>query len=74
MLANATIQAKDAAIEYLKMSNYQLKSLADSSQAKDEEDLVPGIISIKKIEGNGFSVNAPEILRQLKRFPKNKLF
>lgn len=69
-LAQSIIQSKDATIETLQLSNYQYSELiAKQIPKKDEdsEDLVKNIISVKKYEGKGFSVNLPELFRKLKR-------
>jgi hypothetical protein len=71
LFSNAALQMKDATIEALQLSNYQLKQLKigheTSDKRQDEESVIEGIVSVKKFEGKGFSVNTPEILRKLKR-------
>ena len=71
MLANSAIQMKDATIDALRLTNYQYHQLALQSASKEhvknEEDVVPGILAVKPLEGKGFSLNLPEILRRLKR-------
>ncbi|MEO7215093.1 hypothetical protein [Mucilaginibacter sp.] len=70
MLAHATIQMKDATIEALKISNYQIQQQLyhqEIQKEEDEEAVIDGIISVKKYDGQWFSVNIPEILRKLKR-------
>lgn len=75
MFANSTIQMKNATIEALQLSNYQLKKINESFDDKGkEEDLIPGILSVKKYDGDIFTIDIPEILRLIKRFPKNKIF
>jgi|GEM_PF-782181 len=71
MFANAALQMKDASIEALQLSNYQYKQLViqygHKEHIKNEEDVVPGILAVKKYEGKGFSIDLPEIFRRLKR-------
>jgi hypothetical protein len=43
------------------------KPLAVEEGGKAEEPIIEGIVSVKKYEGKGFSINFPEILRRLKR-------
>ena len=66
---------KDAAIESLKLSNYQYKQLVNDGQSgkglSEEETLIKGVLSVTKVEGKGFVINLPEILRRLKRRFKN---
>lgn len=74
-LAKAVLQSKDATIQALEISNYQLQSiviqrkniLQDKIGEKEEEEVLGGIATIKKYEGKGYSINLPEILRRLKR-------
>ena len=72
-LAHALIQTKEATIQALNLSNYQLQELVSKSNKQinagknEEEEIMGGIASIKKYEGKGFSINLPEILRRLKR-------
>lgn len=69
-LANSINQAKDATIETLQLSNYQYKQLLESHSRKkefDEEELLKGIVSLKKFEGKGFSIDFAELFRRLKR-------
>jgi hypothetical protein len=71
LLAHSALQMKDATIEMLRLSNYQYQQLtlkdSQAENAKKEEDIIKGIVSVKHYEGKGFSVNLPEILRRLKR-------
>lgn len=69
MLNNAALQMKDATIEALQLSNYQLKAIVAESneKLKQEEEIIPGIMSIKKYDGEWFSLNLPEMLNRLKR-------
>lgn len=73
-LSQAVLQAKDETISALKLTVYQLNQMVSSSkplpleeQGKTEEPIFKGIVSVKKYEGKGFSINFPEILRRLKR-------
>ena len=70
-LANSVLQLKDATIQSLQLSNYQLQNiLKDKKELKEtdkEEEIIKGVISLKKYEGKGVSINFAEILRQLKR-------
>ena len=70
-LANSVLQLKDATIQSLQLSNYQLQNiLQDKKQPNEtdkEEDIIKGVVSLKKYEGKGISINFAEILRRLKR-------
>jgi hypothetical protein len=76
-IAGAVLQAKNAQIEALQLSNFTYQLLATQQQAatltllppgtSDAEPLVPGVIEVTKYEGKGFTVNLPELLRRLKR-------
>ncbi len=80
-IASATLEAKNATIEVLKLSNYRYRQLlADADQAKqidigtvqespssEDEPILEGIVEITEYEGKGFTINLPEILRKLKR-------
>jgi hypothetical protein len=75
MFAKSALQMKDAAIEALQLSNYQLKNILAVNESKldvvkEEADIIPGIVTVTKYEGNGFSVNLPEIFKKLKRIIK----
>lgn len=65
MLAKSSMQMKDATIETLQLSNYQYKQILE--QKDEEEDVIPGIVSLGKFESNGISVNLGELLKRLKR-------
>jgi hypothetical protein len=72
-LAKSIIQAKESAIEMLQLSNYQYRQLLESHSGKkvhDEEELIKGIVAVKKYEGKGFSIDLAEIFRRLKRIMK----
>jgi len=76
MFANATIELKDATIQALRLSNYQLTSNSsdrENEKIEDEESIIPNILSVKKFEWKGIIVNTPVFVRQLKRFGRNKL-
>lgn len=74
-LAKALLQAKDATIETLKLSNYQLQTIVSSknqltniaNHESKSEKILGGIVSIKQYEGKGFSIDLAEIFRRLKR-------
>lgn len=69
-LASSIIQAKDSTIEMLQLSNYQYKQLLESHTVKkdaEKEDIIKGIVAVKKYEGKGFSIDFAEIFRRLKR-------
>ncbi|MCC9134863.1 hypothetical protein ACFSKU_19830 [Pontibacter silvestris] len=70
-LATSIIQAKDSTIEMLQLSNYQYKQLLEShslkKESEEEEDVIPGIVSLNSYEGQGFKINLAEIFRRLKR-------
>ncbi|MCW3124804.1 MAG: hypothetical protein JWO03_462 [Bacteroidetes bacterium] len=71
-LKDATIQLKDATIgtlelRVLELSQYQQKSSDEKKELEKEEDLIKGIVSVKKFEAKGVSVNLGELLRMLKR-------
>lgn len=80
-IASATLEAKNATIEALELSNYRYRQLlADADQAKQidissvqenpssgDEPILEGIVEVTEYEGKGFTINLPEILRKLKR-------
>lgn len=69
-LANSVLQANQATIEMLQLSNYQYKQLLESHKQKKEsekEDIIKDIVAVKKYDGKAFSVDFAEILRRLKR-------
>ncbi|HEY0020405.1 MAG TPA: hypothetical protein VGC13_29170 [Longimicrobium sp.] len=79
-VAGAVLQAKNAQIEALQLSNFAYQQLLATHQqastlsllppgtsAADVEPLVPGVIEVTRYEGKGFTVNLPELLRRLKR-------
>ncbi len=72
-LAGSIIQAKNAPIEMLQLSNYQYKQQLESHTTRKEtekEDVIKGIVSVNKIEGKGFTIDLAEIFRRLKRIIK----
>jgi hypothetical protein len=68
-LANSILQLKEATIQSLELSNYQLNKIVQENQkeANKEEDIIDGVVSVKKYDGKAFSINFAEILRRLKR-------
>ncbi|KOY85249.1 hypothetical protein AD998_02940 [bacterium 336/3] len=71
-LANSIIQAKDATIQSLQLSNYQFQEILKTKepQNNDTEDVIKDLVSVKKYDGSAFSINLPEFLRRLKRLFK----
>lgn len=75
-LARALLQAKDATIQAMELTNYRLQSqlqLIEPASAGAErspgaeEDILGGAVSITKFKAKGFTINLPYILRKLKR-------
>jgi hypothetical protein len=73
-LSQALLQTKDATIEALQLSNYQLKQVIGTADgkpkledSKKEEEIIKGVMAVKKYDGKFFSVDLPEIIRKLKR-------
>ncbi|MFN3849050.1 MAG: hypothetical protein ACK4NY_06460 [Spirosomataceae bacterium] len=73
-LKDATINSQIATIESLKLSNYQYREILEQknleSEAKNEVEIAGGLVKVKEYDGDGFSINLPEILRRLKRIFK----
>lgn len=71
MLVNSALQMKNATIETLQLSNYQYQQILNDKRIKKEsdkeEDIIKNIVSVKKFEWKGISINLAEILRGLKR-------
>ncbi|QRQ99492.1 hypothetical protein [Dyadobacter sandarakinus] len=73
LITNSLLQLKDATIEQLKLSNYQYENMIKARPAIEnvkeggEEEVIKGVLSVTKYEGQGFSINLPEILRIMKR-------
>ncbi|HEX7860282.1 MAG TPA: hypothetical protein VF773_08165 [Verrucomicrobiae bacterium] len=69
LLAKASSDAKDAVIEALQLTNYQYKQAISSQEkpADKQEALVGDTIHVTKLEGKGFVVDLPLILKRLKR-------
>ena len=68
ILANAAA-ANQTVIDNQNLIIYQYKQLIQSnkSQTKNEEEIAGGLIKINDLQGKGFSINLPEILRKIKR-------
>jgi hypothetical protein len=68
-LNNALIQTKNATIEALELSNYQLKSILNNNENRnsDSEDIIGGIVSVEKFKKNGITIDLAEILRRIKQ-------
>ncbi len=68
MLAQSAMQMKDAAIESLKLSNYEYsKMLETKSKETNTEEVIKGVVSVKDYDGSFFRIHLPEIFRKLKR-------
>ena len=74
VLQQAVLQAKDATIEALQLSNYRLKEevttakqIEEKGAGLKEEKFMGGVVSVKKYEGKGFSIDFPSLIRKLKR-------
>lgn len=69
VLANSTIQVKEATIQSLSLTNFQQRQLLKSADDKkpSEEKVLDGLITINEYEGKGFKLNLAEIFRRLKR-------
>ena len=69
-LANSIHQANQATIQSLELSNYQYRQLLESRELKHEsskeEDIIKGIVAVKKYEGKGFSIDFGEMLEKIK--------
>lgn len=78
-IARAVLQAKDAQIEALELSNFRLRQISGgevqtrgqggvpAGGEEDTEAIIPGVVSVKEVEKGGLVFHAPEILRKLKR-------
>lgn len=69
MLAQSTIQLKDATIEALQLTNYQYKTSLDNMKNKEvsEEPLFKGIIKVGSLKKFGVSIDFGRLLRIIKR-------
>ncbi len=71
MLSHSIIQNQNATIKSLEYTNGQyLKELGDKD--KGEEEVLDGLVSVKKYDSNGFSINLPELFRRMFRRKKEK--
>jgi hypothetical protein len=79
MLATAIVQAKDATISAKDAEIANLKDALDlrtfarslpAPSSADSEQIIEGVLAVKKMEYKGLELNTPEILRRLKRFRK----
>lgn len=75
-LAQAIIETKNATIETLKISNFQLQEMVSTSrqlpeipgdEKSKEEKIMGGVVSLKQYEGKGFEIDLAELFRKLKR-------
>lgn len=67
ILANATLQAKDATIKSLNFTNYQQQSLIEKLGKEKEEDVIKGVVKVSEFKTKGVSIDLAEILRRIKR-------
>jgi hypothetical protein len=84
-LKESIIEAKDATIQALSYTINQQNHLLNgdmsdniknitprlSQDEKDKEELIDGIVSLTKYEGQGFEVNIAEVFRRLKKYFKS---
>ena len=70
LLANAIIEAQEATISALRLSNNQMNKNIYDAAKNEEEVFLDGIVTIKKFEGKGFAIDFAKIVRRLKRFFK----
>ncbi len=77
-IAGALLDTRQAQIEALELSNFQLRQMTSSESGsvlllkgattRDEaEPLINGLVDVLPIEGKGLRINLPELLRRLKR-------
>jgi hypothetical protein len=78
-LAGAALQLKDVTIGQLtatveqqhylsgKVLQNSLQLVESSADPGDKEDIVEGVVALRKYEGKGFEINLPELYRRLKR-------
>lgn len=76
MMANTSIQMKDAAIQMqqttidnLQIANYQLTAQTEVKN-ENKEEILGGLVTINEYKGKGFTINVPELFRLLKRKPE----
>ncbi len=61
----------------LRLSNYQYRQLLESRSPNKEsetEEVIEGILAVKKYEGKGFTIDFAEILRRLNELLRNEIF
>ena len=79
-LATAAIQLKDATIGQLsttidsqrralsgEIMQSSLQLVTSSEAPDDEEEIIEGVVTLKKYEGKGFIVNLPELYRRFRQ-------
>ncbi len=66
-MKESALQAKDAAIEILQLSNFQFRQIIEKDGQRETEDIIPGVLSVGKIEKGGVTINLGEVLKRLKR-------
>lgn len=69
MLHQSIIQAKEATIQTLQLTNYQMTQIIEAykGETKNEEKVFGGLVKVQEVEGKGFTLNLPEIFRRMKR-------
>lgn len=69
MLSSSIIEMKQATIDSLNLTNYQLKNLIkqNPSDKKNEEKIIDGLVTVKELDLKGVNINIPEIFRRTKR-------
>lgn len=71
MLAQSILQAKDATIQSLTLSNRQYQDLIpEKNNSSTEENVIGEVVKVKEYDGKVVSVDLPRILRNLKRMLK----
>ena len=66
-LAKATIQTKEQTISMLQYQQFRADNKLESDRTYDEERILDGLITVKKLEYNGLVIDTPNIVRKLKR-------
>ena len=69
LLAKASLQAQDATIEALRLSNYQYRQLlpVEKDAESDKEALLGDTIYVTKVDGKGLHIDLPLIFKRMKR-------
>lgn len=66
-LAASILETKQATIDTLKLTNYQLTEIIKKHDETKQEPIIKDLVSVKKYEGKALVINWPEIVRRLKR-------